>query len=326
MIMLIKDIFTIPPTHKDEYWKYTNLNFLNLEVDSESNSVINTNLEPTAPFEKDYVLNSFISLNNEFENITYTTENSSNLSLVNYKGLNLKKINFITPANQKHQLSIHIESQNEINDLIVLFLKMNFLVLGQLDLTIISNMRYDYNFNDINVILMDDASVNFNYISNTSLNKKIFINSQQYKNSHFDFKFRTLVTEKDNIDLTLSSNIIEENCFLNHDIKCVLQKKSTFSCLGEINILPSADNAEAYHYNSSLALSEDIRVNSRPVLKISNGNVKCSHGSPSSYIKDDDRFYMNSRGISKKDADKIYVTSFLNCKNTIIESLIDSEV
>ena len=124
----------------------------------------------------------------------------------------------------------------------------------------------------------------------------------------------------------MSSNIIEENCFLNHDIKCVLNKKSTFSCLGEINILPMADNAEAYHYNSTLALSEDIRVNSRPVLKISNGNVQCSHGSPSSYIKDEDRFYMNSRGISKKDADKIYVTSFLNIKNDIIQSLIESEV
>lgn len=325
MTMLIKDIFKEVPTSKNEYWKYTDLKFLNLEIDSYSKSTIVSNLNEDNDLVHAYNLNSFISLNNVFDNFSYETKKHSYLTLTNFNGLITKRINFITPSNQKHELIINLQSVSD-NEALMLFLKMNFIVQGELNLTIVSNMRNDYSFDDINVILMDNATVNFTYVSNTTLNKKIFINSEQHKKSRFDFKFRSLVTNNDNIDLTLSSNIIEENCFLNHDIKCVLNKKSTFSCLGEINILPMADNAEAYHYNSTLALSEDIRVNSRPVLKISNGNVQCSHGSPSSYIKDEDRFYMNSRGISKKDADKIYVTSFLNIKNDIIQSLIESEV
>jgi Fe-S cluster assembly scaffold protein SufB len=323
--MLIKDIFKEVPTSKNEYWKYTDLKFLNLEMDSYSKSTIVSNLNEDNDLVHPHDLNSFISLNNVFDNFSYETKKHAYLTLTNFNGLITKRINFITPSKQKHELIINLQSVSD-NEALMLFLKMNFIVHGELDLTIISNMRNDYSFDDINVMLMDNATVNFTYVSNTTLNKKIFINSQQHKKSRFDFKFRSLVTNNDNIDLTLSSNIIEENCFLNHDIKCVLNKKSTFSCLGEINILPMADNAEAYHYNSTLALSEDIRVNSRPVLKISNGNVQCSHGSPSSYIKDEDRFYMNSRGISKKDADKIYVTSFLNIKNDIIQSLIESEV
>jgi Fe-S cluster assembly scaffold protein SufB len=323
--MLIKDIFKEVPTSKNEYWKYTDLKFLNLEMDSYSKSTIVSNLNEDNDLVHPHDLNSFISLNNVFDNFSYETKKHSYLTLTNFNGLITKRINFITPSKQKHELIINLQSVSD-NEALMLFLKMNFIVHGELDLTILSNMRNDYSFDDINVMLMDNATVNFTYVSNTTLNKKIFINSQQHKKSRFDFKFRSLVTNNDNIDLTLSSNIIEENCFLNHDIKCVLNKKSTFSCLGEINILPMADNAEAYHYNSTLALSEDIRVNSRPVLKISNGNVQCSHGSPSSYIKDEDRFYMNSRGISKKDADKIYVTSFLNIKNDIIQSLIESEV
>lgn len=325
MTMLIKDIFKEVPTSKNEYWKYTDLKFLNLEMDSYSKSTIVSNLNDDNKLVHAHDLNSFISLNNVFDNFSYETKKHSYLTLTNFNGLITKRINFITPSKQKHELIINLQSVSD-NESLMLFLKMNFIVQGELNLTIVSNMRNDYSFDDINVILMDNAIVNFTYVSNTTLNKKIFINSQQHKKSRFDFKFRSLITNNDNIDLTLSSNIIEENCFLNHDIKCVLNKKSTFSCLGEINILPMADNAEAYHYNSTLALSEDIRVNSRPVLKISNGNVQCSHGSPSSYIKDEDRFYMNSRGISKKDADKIYVTSFLNIKNDIIQSLIESEV
>lgn len=325
MTMLIKDIFKEVPSSKNEYWKYTDLKFLNLEMDSYSKSTIVSNLNEDNDLVHAHDLNSFISLNNVFDNFSYETKKHSYLTLTNFNGLITKRINFITPFKQKHELIINLQSVSD-NEALMLFLKMNFIVQGELNLTIVSNMRNDYSFDDINVILMENAIVNFTYVSNTTLNKKIFINSQQHKKSRFDFKFRSLVTNNDNIDLTLSSNIIEENCFLNHDIKCVLNKKSTFSCLGEINILPMADNAEAYHYNSTLALSEDIRVNSRPVLKISNGNVQCSHGSPSSYIKDEDRFYMNSRGISKKDADKIYVTSFLNIKNDIIQSLIESEV
>lgn len=325
MTILVKDIFPVIPTSKDEYWKYTNLNFLNLEIKPHSKAEIATNLEHDNDLIHPYELNSFISINHIFDNFSYQTKQYSYLTLTNFHGLIAKRINFITQKDQKHELIINVQSVND-NEALILFLKMNFIVYGELNLTIISNVKDDCSFDDVNIILMDNASVHLNYVSNTSLNKKIFINSQQHKKSTFDFKFRSLVTNSDNIDLTLSSNIIEENCFLNHDIKCVLNKKSTFSCLGEINILPMADNAEAYHYNSTLALSEDIRINSRPVLKISNGNVQCSHGSPSSYIKDEDRFYMNSRGISKQDADKIYVTSFLNIKNDIIQSLIDSEV
>ena len=325
MTMLIRDIFKELPTSKNEYWKYTDLNFLNLEMESYSKSTIVSNLSEIKDFDHSYDINSFITLNNLFDNCSYKTKKHSYFTLTNFNGLITKRINFITPINQKHELTINLQSVSD-NKSLMLFLKMNFIVYGELNLTIISNMKNDYSFDDINVMLMDNANVNLSYISNTTLNKKIFINSQQHKKSRFDFKFRSLVTNNDNIDLTLSSNIIEENCFLNHDIKCVLNKKSTFSCLGEINILPLANNAEAYHYNSTLALSEDIRVNSRPVLKISNGNVKCSHGSPSSYIKDEDRFYMNSRGISKKDADKMYVTSFLNIKNELIQNLIESEV
>ena len=325
MTMLVKDLFIDIPTSKNEYWKYTNLNFLNLEFDNYSKSTIVGNLEEITEHDHYHKLNSFLTLNCIFDNFSYKTRNHSYITLTTFDGLIAKRINFITPVNQKHELIINIQSVNDFQALI-LFLKMNFIVFGELNKTILSNMKNDYSFDDINIILMDKGIVNLTYITNTSLNKKIYINSEQHKNSKFDFKFRSLVTNNDNIDLTLSSNIKEENCYLNHDIKCVLNKKSIFSCLGEINILPKADNAEAYHYNSTLALSEDIRVNARPVLKISNGNVQCSHGSPSSYIKDEDRFYMNSRGISKQNADKIYVTSFLNIKNDIIEKLIESEV
>ena len=52
----------------------------------------------------------------------------------------------------------------------------------------------------------------------------------------------------------------------------------------------------------NLLLSEDATVNSLPGLEILADKVRCSHGSASAPVDEEQLFYLLSRGISREDA------------------------
>lgn len=76
---------------------------------------------------------------------------------------------------------------------------------------------------------------------------------------------------------------------------------SNFDSRGLIRIEPSAFNAQGFQESNALMEGKSKMI-SIPDLEILNNEVKCSHGSTISRIKDDDLFYFQSRGISLVDA------------------------
>lgn len=76
---------------------------------------------------------------------------------------------------------------------------------------------------------------------------------------------------------------------------------SNFDSRGLIRIEPSAFNAQGFQESNAL-LEGKSKMISIPDLEILNNEVKCSHGSTISRIKDDDLFYFQSRGISLGEA------------------------
>ena len=110
------------------------------------------------------------------------------------------------------------------------------------------------------------------------------------------------------------SNLITKNA-LNDDAK------SIFS--GMIKVLPSAANTNAYQTNRNLLLSNQAEADSLPGLEILANEVKCSHGATTSRIDEDELFYLLSRGISKKSAEKLLSLGFLE---EIIEKVDHDEL
>ena len=53
-------------------------------------------------------------------------------------------------------------------------------------------------------------------------------------------------------------------------------------------------------------------MNSIPQLEIYEDDVKCTHGSTTGQIDEDSLFYLQSRGINRKDAAKLMVKGFAN--------------
>ena len=81
---------------------------------------------------------------------------------------------------------------------------------------------------------------------------------------------------------------------------------------GLIHIKPNAANSQAYQTNRNLTLSEGAWAESVPNLVIETNEVKCSHASTVGSVDADQRFYLESRGISPDIAERLIVFGFFN--------------
>lgn len=93
--------------------------------------------------------------------------------------------------------------------------------------------------------------------------------------------------------------------------KNVLDDKATATFAGNIYVAPGAHNTDAYQSNRNLMLSEDATINSLPGLEILADKVRCSHGSASGPMDEEQLFYMLSRGISETTAKELIASGFL---------------
>lgn len=88
------------------------------------------------------------------------------------------------------------------------------------------------------------------------------------------------------------------------------QSRTIFS--GLIHVKPGAHHTDSYQTCRNLLGSEEAEANSMPGLEIDADQVKCSHGSTSGQISDEEIFYLRARGIPAEDARKIISLGFLN--------------
>ncbi len=80
---------------------------------------------------------------------------------------------------------------------------------------------------------------------------------------------------------------------------------------GNIFVAPGAHDTDAYQSNRNMLLNEDACIHSLPGLEILADRVRCSHGSASAPMDEEQLFYMMSRGISRHNAQLLVAEGFL---------------
>lgn len=79
---------------------------------------------------------------------------------------------------------------------------------------------------------------------------------------------------------------------------------------GRIHVFQDAQKTNAFQSNQNLLLSNEAQINAKPQLEIYADDVKCSHGATVGKLRQDEIFYLQSRGISKEIATQILTTAF----------------
>ena len=94
--------------------------------------------------------------------------------------------------------------------------------------------------------------------------------------------------------------------------KGALRDASTAVYSGIIMVDEGAQKTDAYQTNRNLLLDLESNAVSIPQLEIAANDVRCSHGSTTGPVPEDQRFYLMSRGLQPEVAEHVLVTSFLH--------------
>jgi Fe-S cluster assembly protein SufD len=81
---------------------------------------------------------------------------------------------------------------------------------------------------------------------------------------------------------------------------------------GLIHIGKEASGVNAFQTNRNVKLSEHAWAESVPNLEIENNDVRCSHASAVGPVDEEQRFYLESRGVRPEVADQLIVLGFLD--------------
>ena len=92
--------------------------------------------------------------------------------------------------------------------------------------------------------------------------------------------------------------------------KHVLTGKSTGVFKGQILVRPDSQKTDAKQSSKTLLLSDDAMMDSMPALEIYADDVKCTHGSTTGPVDEEQVFYLRSRGVGHEAARHLLTYAF----------------
>ncbi|OGD89194.1 hypothetical protein A3D81_01880 [Candidatus Curtissbacteria bacterium RIFCSPHIGHO2_02_FULL_40_17] len=106
----------------------------------------------------------------------------------------------------------------------------------------------------------------------------------------------------------------------NVNVRAVLAGKSKFDFRGNVKIEKGAKGADAY-LRSDVLLFDDAKMgDDTPALEILEPDVKAGHAATIGKVDENMLFYLMSRGLTRKQAEKLLVEGFINpVKNLLRE-------
>ncbi|NNF16928.1 MAG: Fe-S cluster assembly protein SufD [Gammaproteobacteria bacterium] len=80
---------------------------------------------------------------------------------------------------------------------------------------------------------------------------------------------------------------------------------------GKVLVQPDAQKIEAVQSNDNILLSTSAEIDTKPELEIYADDVKCAHGATVGQLDETSLFYLQSRGLSRRDARHLLVEGFI---------------
>jgi Fe-S cluster assembly protein SufD len=138
------------------------------------------------------------------------------------------------------------------------------------------------------------------------------------------FSYGLYLTDKwQHVDNFVNVEHASPNCTSNQLFKGVLDDMSTGAFNGRILVNPNAQGTVAYQKNNNILMTDDAKMDTKPQLEIYADDVKCSHGATVGQLDENALFYLQSRGIDKREARLMLMFGFAHevIQNIKIEPL-----
>jgi Fe-S cluster assembly protein SufD len=138
-------------------------------------------------------------------------------------------------------------------------------------------------------------------------------------NLHFEFTGMHAEAHMDAITLLKGSSHVDHHTFVDHAVpncqsnqlyKGIYDEKSKGVFNGKVMVRKDAQKTNAFQQNNNLLMSDFASIDTKPQLEIFADDVACSHGCTIGQLDEEALFYMQSRGIPKKEAQAFLTFAF----------------
>jgi len=122
----------------------------------------------------------------------------------------------------------------------------------------------------------------------------------------------TIIGNKQHVDNHTLVNHKFENCESHELYKGIYDDAATGVFNGKVIVNKEAQKTNAYQQNDNILIGDKASINAKPQLEIFADDVKCSHGCTIGQLDESALFYLQSRGIPKKEAKALMLFAFGN--------------
>jgi Fe-S cluster assembly protein SufD len=122
----------------------------------------------------------------------------------------------------------------------------------------------------------------------------------------------TIIGAKQHVDNHTLVNHKFENCESHELYKGIYDDAATGVFNGKVIVNKEAQKTNAYQQNDNILIGDKASINAKPQLEIFADDVKCSHGCTIGQLDESALFYLQSRGIPKKEAKALMLFAFGN--------------
>jgi len=125
------------------------------------------------------------------------------------------------------------------------------------------------------------------------------------------------------IDVSTTAHHIAPHTTNNILAKGVMKNTASSVYRGLIRIEKSAQKTDSYLADHTLILSEKAMANSIPSLQIEANDVRATHGATVGQLDKDQLFYLTSRGLDEKEAQRLIVKGFFE---PVLQKIFNDEM
>ncbi|WP_338409680.1 Fe-S cluster assembly protein SufD [uncultured Flavobacterium sp.] len=135
-----------------------------------------------------------------------------------------------------------------------------------------------------------------------------------HQGEHIDSTLKgiTIIGENQHVDHYTLVQHATPNCESHQNYKTIIGDRATGVFNGKIFVEKEAQKTNAFQQNNNILLSDKATINAKPQLEIFADDVKCSHGCTIGQLDENAMFYMQQRGIPKKEARALLMFAFCN--------------
>lgn len=186
------------------------------------------------------------------------------------------------------------------------------------------NIEYDFSDNEYNVLIFNDyegdvelndsgninnSTVKINYLQLDKFNLKQNTSIDVNENSSLEVNTTYLATNNKEVVFDLYNKSHDSNVDITNNIVCLQDSSFSLDCIG--TIVKGAKRSKCHQKSHCLTIDNPKKARVLPVLNIDEDDVEASHSLSSGTIDEEILFYMNSRGLDKKNALNLILKSYL---------------